>query len=498
MSNSADQTSEKKLLELLEGGESADVEFKATLNLEHPRDRLCFVKDAVAMTNRPQGGHIIVGVSDSGTPIAPRGSLPKKELFDSAELGKLIGKFIEVEIHPVSKKHVLNNNEIILIFLPPNPELLPIPMAKLGQFQNSDTKMKTVFREGEIPVREGARITPIRYRHWANLLNARDQRIQEAAVALYDAVHKETASKEGWQASLPELKLGIENETFTEHVIKHLDENKSVSLQAFLGNARERFKEGWKRSDVAVKIAIIAAQAIQYGVDEIAKVAIDTLYTCFSKINGEDASAKLEVITTVYALGSLITRKKRWGLLRYLVLKPSTRVGYAYKYASWIRHGLVDASRAGLFSDRGFGEILFSSRKKVVQVPALSPDLGSVQELDSGQLAFGDDYIRSVCQFDIFYCLVALTQGEGHKSSLPASYVLDKEWAQPVLTRVAVDEELRGKLCPKVPNSEIAEALKRICDSANNEALQHHDCWGWGKLPEEVQKLGKADSGRGE
>lgn len=77
-------TDPEKLRQLLAAAEETHLDFKASLNFENKKDVLEFVKDVVAMANRPPGGYIVIGVDDDGHPCIPAGSLDKPEQFDGA------------------------------------------------------------------------------------------------------------------------------------------------------------------------------------------------------------------------------------------------------------------------------------------------------------------------------------------------------------------------------------------------------------------------------
>ena len=58
------RTDEEKLQELLRLGEQTQLEFKVELDLRDRKHELSFVKDAVAMANRPPGGYMLIGITD--------------------------------------------------------------------------------------------------------------------------------------------------------------------------------------------------------------------------------------------------------------------------------------------------------------------------------------------------------------------------------------------------------------------------------------------------
>src|SRR5699024_7862733 len=96
------RTDEEKLQELLRLGEQTQLDFKVELDLRDRKHELDFVKDAVAMANRPPGGYILVGITDDGKLPHRPWRIKNPQMFDGATLRDKIGKYIEDDIVVVS------------------------------------------------------------------------------------------------------------------------------------------------------------------------------------------------------------------------------------------------------------------------------------------------------------------------------------------------------------------------------------------------------------
>lgn len=144
------RTDVEKLRELLLEPEQTHLDFKANIDLTDNKGRLNFVKDAVAMMNRPPGGYIVIGVDEDNTKenrlTISRDSLNRK-LFDGSALGDIIRKYIEGEAHVITQIHEIDNHEVVVIYLPSHRDGLPTPMSAIGQYVVNG-KNKTVFQEG--------------------------------------------------------------------------------------------------------------------------------------------------------------------------------------------------------------------------------------------------------------------------------------------------------------------------------------------------------------
>ncbi len=62
----------EKLEELLGNPEDTHLDLKAEVDLDSTEGKLKFTKDVVAMSNRPPGGYILIGVDDNETPMYAR------------------------------------------------------------------------------------------------------------------------------------------------------------------------------------------------------------------------------------------------------------------------------------------------------------------------------------------------------------------------------------------------------------------------------------------
>lgn len=184
------RTDYEKLLELLGVPEETHLDLKARVDLGSPADKLKFVKDVVAMSNRPHGGYILIGVDDEGHPCMPAGTIPDRRQFDGARLGSQVRAYIEGEIHLLVQVHEHLTDEIVLVYVAQHRDGLPVPFSKDGEYAGSNDNMITVFRTGEIWVREGPENVRIRHAHCPDVLSEYTKRIRgEAAEATQTLLH---------------------------------------------------------------------------------------------------------------------------------------------------------------------------------------------------------------------------------------------------------------------------------------------------------------------
>jgi FAD/FMN-containing dehydrogenase len=97
--------------------------------------------------------------------------------------------------------------------------------------------------------------------------------------------------------------------------------------------------------------------------------------------------------------------------------------------------------------------------------------------------ASDDPLLNSLCQFDILYCLLVLTEGQTSvKSMYPSSAAFDETRADPALVMVAGDGAVRATLFPNSTETEIAAAIYNVVRLTMQEAFKFGGRW-WGPPP---------------
>jgi hypothetical protein len=484
------RTDREKLIELLQLPEQTHLEFKAGLDMTAKHD-LNFVKDAVSMSNRPPGGYILIGVNNDGTLALPIGTIADRDRFDGARLGDLIRKYIEGEVHVISQVHEVDAHEVVLIYLPHHRDGLPVPMSKLGQYPGQNGKPVVVFREGDVLVREGAKNTPLRHAHWNDLLSRRDQQLREETRAQVDSLIADLAAslRVGGSAgpALVPLTVEMADDTFGEAVVSHLEADSDIRLRQFLGQAAALVSNPDERRVALDKITVLAAHAMYFERDALAEKAIDSLFDAYTKLGHGDAVARLDIITRVYALGSLAVRLRQWNCVRGLALRPFPAGGDVYVYSSWIRHGQVDASRADIFPKGKGGLMISAARVLMSEHSAMRPDVPDSAAPDPGDLAHDDALFNSLCQFDILYCLIVAAEGQHHGSGYPAASAMNQDRANPAFEVVATDTVARAAMFPTSDERKIAEAMTQVFTSAVRESFGFGGYW-W-SLPQGARQF---------
>ncbi|AKK27336.1 helix-turn-helix domain-containing protein [Mycobacterium sp. EPa45] len=497
------RTDYEKLRELLGNPEETHLDLKASVDLGVLEDRLKIVKDIVTMSNRPPGGYILIGVDDAGVPCTPIGTIKDRRAFDGAKLGDLVRKYIEGEIHLRVQIHDHGSDEIVMVFVPHHRDGLPVPFSKDGEFMDPDGKVVTVFRPGEIWVREGAQNVRLRHAHWPDVLSEYTARIRKEAGDLAQQVIREfiasQANSAGTRRDIP-LSTNMDYPTFAEAAATLLEVDNDVRLRQFLRSLTQSMAAGMSVEDFEKALnlwVIFCAQALYFERGDLVTEAIERLGDQYVKLGvGSDATRKrLSTVIRLYVIGSLAVRLEAWETVSSLALRPvpSESYGADYTYSSWIRHAQVDASRADLTSGRN-GFIISAARELIVDHSAMRPDLDNIEFPSDTEITAHDVLLNSLCQFDLAYCFIVYTRGTGHGKAYPSSAAFNEDRATPVAQRIVSDADIRHRLIPGATDAEIAHAMREVYRVAMTQSLSEGGRW-WGPPPTVDEFIGKNDPG---
>lgn len=508
------RTDEEKLLELLaSGAEETALDFKATLDLsgKGSRDSVEFAKDTISMGNLPGGGYIVVGVDDHGAPAHDQ-SLLVAEQFDSAALRAKVTRYVEARMEIVSQPHVVDGRTVVLVYVAPNPDGLPVPTSSIGQYAKRDGKMETVFSEGEVLIREGTSNVRLRYAHWHGLLERYRERIKTEARSDADELIRRVV--EGFRASgtaaAPGVPLdpGMDDETLSDALVAVFESGSTVRVQQFLNDAGRRAGVGEpelrdERLCALDQIALMACQAVLYRRDAIYQLSVDALERAYNArlltantaqwVGNDAARAQhyLDVLVRVLAIGALVVRQKAWELLPDLSNRAVNEGGY--EWPSWLRHAVTMAARANLLQDtdgrsRG-GQALSLARALVAGSPALRPDYGPDTDLPKADALANDDWLlNSLCEFDLWWCILALaSRPESREAAAfyPSCSAFHQWRSQPTMTHIATEPEVRRAAFVNTTDQVVADAMLVVVRMAEGQSRQYGGWWdGLGNDPQ--------------
>jgi hypothetical protein len=500
------RTDEEKLVELLRAGaEETALDFKATLDLsaKASKDSVEFAKDAIAMGNLPSGGYIIVGVDDYGVPAHEQAAVDAEQ-FDSAKLRAKVTRYVEAPVNLVSQPHKVDGRTVIVIYVAPNFDGLPIPTSAIGQYDKGNGRMETVFVEGEVLIREGTSNVRLRYAHWNGLLERYRETIKAEARRDADELIRRVVEsfRNGGKAAAATVPLdrGMDDDTLIEALVSLFESGSTVRVQQFLNDTAIRAGAGDpdQRADrlhALDQVALIACQAILYRQDEVYRHAVTALDKAYKARllsagsvawAGNDAARAqhyLDVFIRVLAIGALAVRREAWDLLPELSNRSVKEGGY--EWVSWLRHAVTMASRANVLQDTGGrssgGQALSLARALAADSPALRPDFSTATNLpEAEELAHDDWLLNSLCEFDLWWCVLALANRPDSRDGAayyPSCAAFHQWRSQPTLTHIATEPEVRKAAFGDTPDQVIADAMLAVVKMAVGQSHQYGGWW---------------------
>jgi hypothetical protein len=474
------------LVDLLnEGGERAGLDYKARCDLNKTGEKVELVKDVGAMLIR--GGYIVIGSDDNGKPT---GTVTEEEarLFDQAVVQDKTQRYLAEGFEVRSARLEMDGNLFGLICVLPHPNGVA-PMRMTGNYQDAQDRPVTAFTAGEVLARHGSRSdrwTAEDVREVIASLRAQEREVARAEfradlIALQTAMTEAGAVAAGAATALD---WSLTPDVLCDAVIEQLRRQDRVPLLRLLQHATRDGSEALRQQDFADfdlildHLACLAATLMTVEEVELAQRIIGVLADIYDGLfdaNGQpqtmlgatsSARAGLEIITRVWALGSVPTRQRRWSPIRELVSHRPAAYG-ADHYTSWLFHGAVMAARADLLNDpkqprRGVS-VLLLAREHCVRLPPLRPDLRADDE---------DALMTSLCQFDLLACLVAIRMRI--ETAASGSYFAQfARWyamrSDPAVIAVIEDGDARQHVFP-YDDDQLALALLDIAHEARRMA----------------------------
>ncbi len=290
--------------------------------------------------------------------------------------------------------------------------------------------------------------------------------------------------------------------TFETMALELLRANDDIALRMFINNsvldAGRLIAEEGKRDDLLAlldRLACLVAITITFDRPKWRDEGIRALARIYSLGFNQYGQAKdlkclnapdlwLDVIERVMALGALCVRGCSWDGVRALVLRPR-KDGDFERYASWLRHGLTMASRAGRFDDagtsRGKPSLVALGRLQTDSHSCLRPDVGPEDEA----------VLDSLCQFDFLCGITAIgdTQIADSSAFYPSFALYYATRTEPAALSLITDSPIRKMLFP-YDDSDLATALWAVIQEAGSLSFRFGVWDGFGdkRIAEFIRK----------
>ncbi|MEU7171457.1 MULTISPECIES: helix-turn-helix domain-containing protein [Micromonospora] len=415
---------EEKLRSLLaEGCEQSCLDFKTMCDLSHTYDTVALVKDVAAMLGNDQGGYIIIGVADDGTPVT---GLTRRhlELFDESRLRAKIGKYITEPLELGVARHTIDGCPMVLLYVAASPRGFHI-FTRNGEYEIDDPQAKGgkrkgfEFRRGEVYVRRGTSSVVWEPADRERLIAAIVGRQKEQWRAEYREemsalISVRLAAHNLQQLPASAMTWRLDASAFDELALELMRRHDDIPLRRALLQAITDAAE-ISPSDLAEigtllhRVTSIAALALTYGQDPWFTEAVTALVRIYESpsLTADQLSAlhrRLLIAAHAYSLGGQAVRAKNWTAVRTLADRKPQGPEFDY-YRNWLRHAILYASRANLL-DQPNVDIIGRAHNIIRESPALHTDAPSES----------DRVLDSLCQFDALTGIVFLADPDGSGS----------------------------------------------------------------------------------
>ncbi len=495
--------SSEKLNEILAlQAEYPELDFKQKIDVSSTAGLIELAKDVGAM--QVDGGYIIAGVDGRGTPMAGMAGADMR-LFDEATLVPKLLKYLPEPLQLRSATHERDGHTVVLIYVGRHPSGCAI-FHTIGQYKKKE-RTQVVFRAGDVFWRDGTRSVRISQQGFEKIV---ERRLAEAKSGWLEEQHELRRSERAElqaayesrglaDAALGSVNLDLPTGTLNFAVLELIRAGDAIALRHVLNEVEARARSAVERdeietelADVLDKLTCLAATLLDYEQHEWFGRIVGTLSRIYSSPLGPDDARQfgfamsiaptdpaprvwLQVITRVYGLGALATRKSDWRAVRMLTLQLPERLDRDYD-ANWLRHALTMASRAQhLQAQEGDQTVKLSllslARKDVERLACLRSDGISPED---------EIVISSLAQFDVLSNIAAIDGAGNAKSRVfyPNFARFRQERIQPVVDRLLTDQEMR-KIIFEGADEDLALALDRIGEVAHSEGIRYGGFEDW-------------------
>lgn len=485
------RVNEEKLRELLAfGAESPMLDFKETCDLRETRARVELAKDVGAM--QVDGGYILVGADSNGV-LTGRLTDEQVALFDEARLRQILAKWLPAPFDLLAAVHNLEGILPAVVYVAPNPMGMCIFKAD-GQYQDASGRTVTVFRQGDVFVRDGTQS-----RRWQQpdidrivdkIRNSEKERWRgELLDDFRDLLQQGGAVQDLARAPAQALTWQLDEATFERVIVEQLRNNDTIPLTLLLERIPAELDHLLRvtRSDDATtmldRVACLLVLALRVGRHDIFDAVLGALvqvYNLTFDAHGIDRQLpgpfhtnrlRLEIIKRVAAVGAYAVRRRDWVAVRKVVLQRGAGRDFTDGfYTNWIRHGQTMAAREGLLAqvdDQGRRTevgLLSFVLGTATRLRCLTPDLPS----DVGPE--DDRLIDSVVQFDAFGMLTVLAHAPGDRDFPYYPNFAGFYWHrfEPSLAELIGDPVMRNALHPGT-DEELRADLRQMLEWAQQE-----------------------------
>ena len=388
------------------------LDYKEECDISDARGRVEIAKDVGAMMI--QGGYLVIGADNSGTPIG----LPvhHAKLFDQATLSHKLASYL-----PQNSKFVLpctiwravtERPRSLRSYGYPRTRMAGAYLPAMASTWKAAGLTLILFRQGDVYARHGSRSErwdQTDVGHARRLLIARQKDNWRAEMAderqrVAQAVSAQTAAVTGpaatfnWQADAA---------AFEAAAVELMRRDDDVPVRRMLRSAQADALGFLDLNNAADQVTIldrvttVAALGLELARRPFFDMAVALMLELYeSSLTGRASQHAglrslqqfwLRIAERLYALGALAVRESDWWAVRAIATASVPSLEMQSRNRTWHRHALTQASRTGLLEEpvpaggmRPISLLLFA-RAVAVTNPALRPDLPGELESESSR-----------------------------------------------------------------------------------------------------------------
>jgi len=478
---------------LARGAESDDLDFKATWASRQKCDLIELCKDIAAMESLPDGGYIVVGADDHGSPsdmFTPQAARDFDEQKIRSKVAAVLGEPIDLS----AALHRIESDDFLLIGIGPNRDGMRI-MSKDGEYEN-----KTVWRAGDVFVRRGTSSVRWNQHEARGVIERRiAARKEEWRRDILETIRVATPAFE--PGGFVNVNVEMPAESFGAAVTELIRRGDEVGLDLLLrktiSNAVALVDAATDKDARAVaselgdqlgRLDILAALSARYSAGGAFSGAIEGYRAIYESIDEDLVSqprrfplGHKEVLMHLYALGAVLVQEKQWTSLAALVrLTPiSTQAGY---WKSLLRKAEVMVARAELLKDEeGTRSGVIEAAKPVAA--HLSDALGDGQPRDLTNL---------LVEFDVYRGVANAGKDENDKLGAYTNFALYNSARAEAAFLTLLDNPVARAALFDGTDAQLAAAYGRMNRAAVREAFAYNG-WDGFENPRLVSFAGAAD-----
>ncbi len=467
-----------QLAELLgEQHEYEGLDYKSGADLGVQRDLVELTKDLGAMS--AEGGYIVVGADDDGTPVGIDGATVPRD-FDEARLRGRVRRYLP-DIHLRSAVHDVDGLTLAVIWVGQHPDGFTI-FATDGQYESDNRQQVAVFREGDVFIRRG--LSSLRVGH-QDMVRLRQRFVEQERTRVRREWAADLTAAEAPVVERPRITWEAEIGDFVaraEDLVRTAD---TVPIRLLLARIKPVVSELIHADDLeglraildrAICLLALALLLESEWLFDASTTGLSEVYEAGHQRFGQPTAPGLaaeqvwlEVASRVFAAGGLAVRQMRWNMVRRLATEPGDRERFAELGRSWLMHALVYATRRKLLQHEVDGRqkdlsILKLAEEQAVRLACLRPD----ERVD------GEAVFNSVCQFDALQCLAVLAAGIRATNAYPNFGQFHANRSEPAIERIILDAGMRETVAP-MSDQDLADAIRYLSQTARRSFFMMWD-----------------------